>query len=379
VLNRAVATTAAPWSSIAWLGWAGVGMTRGSEYAALARERGLRPLLREEGKALFAEFLDRPAAARNRVQVSEGELRFYDVALRSPPAAGRVNGSSATDVTWQLSTAAFPFLRDHRANGVPTVPGTFELELAVRTARNLRPSRCVVSVEQAVFDRFVRVHDNSITSLRARTRIIEDDACSTLVEVGLHSDFVHKSGRVLQQDIRHFSACVRLADEPYALQTKRAYGNGEDGVAIIDPYLAADSPVKLAGLFRCLDAVRLHSDHCTAAFRFAEPSGLAQIVSFQTPFLLLDAMTRCSVLHVEGDRTMRVWVPISARRTFLPQNLNDASLHAAGTVVRIHSAAPRFERDLVFSDHVQALDAEGRVLIVVEGLVARHAGQVHLA
>jgi acyl transferase domain-containing protein/acyl-CoA thioesterase FadM len=378
VLHQAAAGGgSAPWTSMAWLGWAEVGMTRGSEYAALARVRGLRPVLREEGKALFASFLDGPAAAPVHVMISDGELRFYGVELSSgdTPAA---SAAALPCATWKLSVSSHPFLCDHRVRGVPTMPGTFELELAVRAARAFRPSLCVVSIEHAMFDRFVQVHDGAEVELRARLRLVEEDAHAALVKVSLHSDFIHKSGRVLQRDIRHFSASVRLADRPCALPAATVGTNGARGVPAIDPYLAAGSPVKLDGLFRCLEEVRLHADHRTASFHISAPESLPQIAAFLTPSLLLDAMTRCAVIAVEDDGAMPIWVPVSAGRTLLPQGVNDASLHAAGGGVRIQAVAPRFAGDLVYADHVEAIDAEERAFLVVEGLVARRAGQVYV-
>jgi len=366
------------WSSMAWLGWANVGMTRGSEYASLARRRGLRPIRRNEGKALFAEFLDHLATSRNIVQVSEGELRFYGVDLDPVNSPADAHGVTETEQTWELSTSKYGFLADHRANGVPTVPGTFELELAVCAALSLRPSRRVVTVEQAVFDRFVKVQDGTTVSLRSRSRLIEENDKETIVEVSLHSDFVHKSGLVLQRDIRHFAACVRLADQPLSPPRGRIFVNGAEGISAADPYLAADSPIRLGGLFHCLQTIRLHSDHRTASFHITCPDGLPQLDSFNTPFLLLDAMTRCAALNVEPDGAMQVWVPVSARRTLLPYQLNDSSLHAGGAEVRINAVAPRLAGDLVSADYVEAVDANGGVIVVVEGLVARKIGSVHV-
>ena len=80
-LNRLAAWrgAAAGWTGIAWPGWAGVGMTRGSEYAALARSRGLRPLREEEGKRLFVEMMaGQPAAAPRQA------ARRLSVSLAAP-------------------------------------------------------------------------------------------------------------------------------------------------------------------------------------------------------------------------------------------------------------------------------------------------------
>ncbi|HKV38993.1 MAG TPA: SDR family NAD(P)-dependent oxidoreductase, partial [Blastocatellia bacterium] len=51
------------WSSMGWLGWAGVGMTRGSEYAALAASRRLRGVTPEEGRRIFASAMAGPPAS----------------------------------------------------------------------------------------------------------------------------------------------------------------------------------------------------------------------------------------------------------------------------------------------------------------------------
>jgi acyl transferase domain-containing protein/NAD(P)-dependent dehydrogenase (short-subunit alcohol dehydrogenase family)/acyl-CoA thioesterase FadM len=377
VLSHAVAGVE-QWSSIAWLGWASVGMTRGSEYAALARARGLRPILRDEGKSLFRAFLDRPATAGNIVQVSDGELRYYGINLTPSCVSLDKHTATLSESTWQISPSTYPFLRDHRTGGVPTLPGTFELELAARAALLFRPSRYVVSIEHAVFDRFVKVHEGATVDLRTNLRVIEESDHETIVEIALHSDFVHKSGTVLQRDIRHFSACVRLEDQPRSLPRSGIFADLGDGTAATDPYLAEDSPVKLTGLFRCLESIRLHRDQRSAIFRIADPTDLSIYESFKTPFLLLDAMTRCAVFNVEPDGTMQVWVPVSARRTLLPHGVSDASLQTAGIEARIRATAPRYDGELVFSDYVEAVDHGGRVIVLVEGLVAHRAGKVHV-
>jgi hypothetical protein len=259
------------------------------------------------------------------------------------------------------------------------MPGTFELELAVRTARAFRPERRVVSIERAVFDRFVKVHPGTEVTLRTRLRLVEEDEHTTEVEVSIHSDFVHKSGRVLQEDIRHFSACVRLADRAAVLPAPIVATNGASGVAVLDPYVAADSPVRLDGLFRCLESVRLHAKYRTARFRIADPTWLSHLATFETPSILLDAMARCAVLDAGSDGTMPVWVPISATRTLLPQGVNDVSLHRFGGGLRIHAVAPRFEGERAYADHVEAIDADDRVILVVNGLVAQRAGRVRVA
>src|SRR5260370_26502295 len=65
------------WTSVAWLGWAGIGMTRGSEYAALAASRRLRGITKDEGQKIFAELLTGRATAPINILMADGEIEFY--------------------------------------------------------------------------------------------------------------------------------------------------------------------------------------------------------------------------------------------------------------------------------------------------------------
>src|SRR5439155_15745777 len=117
---------AGTWSSLAWLGWAGIGMTRGSEYAALAHARGLRPVLRTEGQALFAQLLEGSPAAPVNVLLSDGEISFYSVAVddgdttSAPGSLPRRPAASTDEMTFELSLATHGYLNDHLVNGRPT-------------------------------------------------------------------------------------------------------------------------------------------------------------------------------------------------------------------------------------------------------------------
>ena len=65
--------TAAHWSSIAWLAWDGIGMTRGSEYKALANQRDLSRLDAPAGQKIFRSVFERSTKAIN-VPLCESEL-----------------------------------------------------------------------------------------------------------------------------------------------------------------------------------------------------------------------------------------------------------------------------------------------------------------
>ena len=80
VLNRMAQWHSArglPWSALAWLGWAHVGMTRGPEYKQLAQARGITPLTPEEGKDLFIDVLADAELKPVTVLMSRGESEFF--------------------------------------------------------------------------------------------------------------------------------------------------------------------------------------------------------------------------------------------------------------------------------------------------------------
>ncbi len=77
-------TAGCHWSSMAWLGWAGIGMTRGSEFAALAASRRLRGVTREEGRTLFAELMRGTPSHPINVLMADGEISHYGVVLADP-------------------------------------------------------------------------------------------------------------------------------------------------------------------------------------------------------------------------------------------------------------------------------------------------------
>src|SRR5206468_3452184 len=132
------AGTGSYWTSLAWLAWDGIGMTRGTEYAVLVTERGLHGITADEGRSLFGTLMrGRPAAAQNILLTNaERRLLNVDVADRQPLVGALIPGpTTVAGPTWRLDGDSAPYLREHLVNGTPTVPGTFELALAVEAAR----------------------------------------------------------------------------------------------------------------------------------------------------------------------------------------------------------------------------------------------------
>src|SRR5207248_1858405 len=138
--------------------------------------------------------------------------------------------------TWRLDGDTAPYLREHLVNGTPTVPGTFELALAVEAARAIRPGRVFSSADNLVLSRFIKVPDGQVVHLRSIAQIATDGSRATVIRVALLSDFVHKSGVILQKDVVHFEVDVRLTSTAESLRGPMNRPDAFPGRAAADPF-----------------------------------------------------------------------------------------------------------------------------------------------
>jgi acyl transferase domain-containing protein/NAD(P)-dependent dehydrogenase (short-subunit alcohol dehydrogenase family) len=378
------------WTALGWLGWAGIGMTRGSEYAALARARGLRPLTRDEGQILFSTLLDGEPVAPVNVLVSEREAAFYGVQVDHEPDHHAADDTSqprwrspyarpdSIEVHWDLSLETHPYLGDHLVNGRPALPASFEAELASQAARALRVDRHAVTLENARLESFVKLRAGIGVRLRGRARVVDESADETTTFVQLLSDFVHKSGRVLRKDILHFESLVRMTRNTRELDPQKELGSNHDGrsIRISDPYLSPQAPVKLHGFFRCLRDIELAENVRRARFRIEETEKMPLVSEFLTPAILGDGLFRFSMIHVTESGNIPVYVPLRCGRIRMAPGINDAILHVRGEDLLLTASKPRVEEKLVHNEWAQVTDARGRVLLTAEALVAVRFGEV---
>ncbi len=363
-LNRLAACHAAvgtegEWSSTAWLGWSGIGMARGSEYAAVAAATGQKWLSREEGKDFFSRLMaGHPAAAVN-APVRERELALFP-GLEVAPSRGPMARESRTDVSVEI----YPFIAQHRVADVPTAPGTFLLELTVRAATSLRPGRRVTRVEEARFERFVKVARARSFSMLAR--VVAEDDRETVIQVRLLSDFVHASGEVLERDIEHTRTLVVLSAQPGPLSLGRSDDALEEGIELADPYQHPLSPIRLSGPFASLGGIVCRPRTTSASYRLREAArGLGSTL---TPVILLDALCRMSA--VQGmEPTIPILAPIYCGRLELAP---EAGTPAASLL----SSRVRFEGEVGIVDWAEARTAEGRLVVRAEHLIGRRMGEV---
>jgi NAD(P)-dependent dehydrogenase (short-subunit alcohol dehydrogenase family) len=356
---QAAAGTEGEWSTTAWLGWSGLGMARGSEYAAVAAATGQKWLTREEGKAFFARLMaGRPVAAVNApVRPSEAAL-FPGIEVT--PSRGALGQETRAEV----DVETHPFLSQHRLGDVPTVPGTFLLELTVRAASELRPGRKVARVEEARFERFVKVTRPRAFSMVAR--VVAEDDRQSVIQVRILSDFVHASGQVLERDIEHTRALIVLAAEPGPLSRGRTDDALDEGIEIVDPYQHPQAPIRLSGPFASLGDIVCRSRTTSGTYRLREAArGLGPAL---TPVLLLDALFRMSAVR-GTEPTVPILAPIFCGRVELARD-------AAVPVASLLASKVRFEGEIGIVDWAEARTPEGRLVVRGEHLIGRRMGDV---
>ncbi|MCB9794626.1 MAG: SDR family NAD(P)-dependent oxidoreductase [Alphaproteobacteria bacterium] len=352
----------APWtcSAMGWPGWASVGMTRGSEYAFVAKARGLRPMYAEEGADLFLELLSGPPELPCAVLLSEGELSWSGRTLHPAPAA------------WSrpLTLDQQPIIRDHLVRGVPTQPGTFSTDLAVRVALQAYPGLQLDALEDVAFLRFVPYERPGVPDLRARTRVLDEGPDHATLRVELLTDFLHSSGKALQVDQVCFSVLVRLRREPTPLRS-RGLERGALLDRLPDPYHLAGSPVALSGPFSPLEHVEVGDRGTVGQVRLRPGPWTEHARALVLPTLLIDAALRMSPVARDDAGGLAVYVPERMGRFRVLPGLNDLALLEAPQPFTIRATPAVVEGEQCFGGRVEALDAEGRLIFVAEGLAAR--------
>ncbi|MFT3767685.1 MAG: SDR family NAD(P)-dependent oxidoreductase [Minicystis sp.] len=371
-LNRAAAyfTTepdAGSWSSIAWLGWNGVGMTAGSEYAVLGATRGLRGVEPEEGRQIFLDLVtERPAGAVH-VLLTDAEIERFGPRV-APSAAPR---------TWTLDPRVDRWLSDHRSRSGAVAAGAFLVELAVRhaLAATAEDGVLVREVRDVRFHEFLRLPDDAARDVRTvttREARLEGGRIVTTVEV--RGDFVHKSGMVLRADVVFATCVVELGATRDPLALRRAASI--EGPRVRDPYTRPGASIRHAGLFDHFGTLVIGPELKSAQLRLAEERALEPLRSATTPFLLLDALLTLGIVCRERGGVVPVCAAGGIERIRFGATVNDLALrHGRGPIQLVATLAHGAD-DRVVSAWAQALDPAGNVILDVEGLEGRIVGQV---
>lgn len=405
-LNRLAAAMARTgggdtWSALGWLGWDGIGMTQGTEYVHIQKERGLYAITAKEGAAIFLATIAAAAPPAVTVLLSPGERQFYQVALAAQPApapapavegagagagevavaaappADRSNGDPAGVCEWTVSLEAQPYLAGHLVRGKPTLPGTFELELAARTALRLHPELHLVGFQHCRFTRFVQLRKGRATLLRCESRLLHKVRRCTRIQLRIITDIVHPSGLVLHSGVVHLECEVLLSrTEPGPLPGRLSADAALRGTPVPDPYTDPRSPVFHGPPFDTLRQALQCPEHNRARFHPPGAAHRAQLTGCVTPFLLADAAFKAAHLTVSAAGEMPVCVIQEIGSLYFQPGLTDAALATMAGSTVLASTLPEPDDELLRVEHVEARSAQGVVLAVAGGLVARPIGRV---
>ena len=204
------------WSSIAWLAWDGIGMTRGSEYRILAEQRKLSGVDAPTGQRIFRDVISGKTGAAINVPLSEAEQVQYQLAT-APPIDASSNGET---IEIPIDLAKVGCLPYHVVHGTPTLPGAWIVDYFVYAALKLRPDAASISeavIENLAFNQFVRFANQMSPNVRVFATIAGDSIRTWLVQ-----DVLHPNGDILQKDVVRTLATVSFPKNESNLVSKLA-------------------------------------------------------------------------------------------------------------------------------------------------------------
>jgi NAD(P)-dependent dehydrogenase (short-subunit alcohol dehydrogenase family) len=371
------------WSSMAWLGWAGIGMTRDSEFAALAAARRLRGVTKEEGQKIFSAMMSGTPATPINILLADGEIEYYKVAIRTSPRDDLPRVPSAEKskqdfhvMEREISIESAPYLLNHLVDGVPTLPGAFIIYVVGEAAHHLRPDLKIISFEKAFFRRFIKVYKNRKTRIRLEARVVSEDHRETVVQVRVLSDFIHSSGVILQKDILQHEILVKMSPTP--LPAARCLNlNGVDGRRMLDPYMMDGSPVCLSGPFKAMENIVVGGVHRRADYKLADFNhGSSEYKSVLSKIVLMDSLWRFGVIQVAPDNSLPVFVPEECDAMKVYFDFADFDTSKLAGTLTFTGTNPRVDGERLCIGPIAASDSDGNTLLVVEGGVCRRFGEV---
>jgi acyl transferase domain-containing protein/NAD(P)-dependent dehydrogenase (short-subunit alcohol dehydrogenase family) len=371
------------WSTMAWLGWAGIGMTRDSEFAALAASRKLRGVTKEEGQQIFAALIKGTPTTPINVLLAKGEIDYYKVAIQSVSSDARQSETAGAKpkvdfhvIEREISIESAPYLSNHLVDGVPTLPGAYVIAIFGETAQELRPDLKIISFEKAKFHKFIKVYKSRKTRIRVEARIVSENDLETVVKLSILSDFVHSSGVILQKDALQHEILVRMSANALPMITWPDL-NGVDGRSSVDPYMMEGSPVCLSGPFNAMKNIIIGGDHRKADFKLANFNhDSSKHLPVMSKVVLMDSLWRFGVIQLGPNNTFPVFVPEACDVMKIYFDFADMDTSKLAGTLTFAGANPWPDGERLHMGPVAAIDADGNALVVVERGVCRRFGEV---
>lgn len=351
------------WSSIAWLAWDGIGMTRGSEYRALAKQRNLSGIDAPTGRLFFHQVLSGQTGSAINVPLSEAEHVKY--AVKTVPLQNRSTESRSVEIAVDLSQMeCLPF---HKVRDIPTLPGAWILDRLVHAGLQLcddAKRKTEVVARNTTFSRFVRATNDQDPNLRVVAQRIGES-----IEVWMLVDVIHPSGQILAKDV--ICASTSLTFHHTGVPSNSIAGkpnshvNPESIRRVSDPYCRGGrGEVDLSGPFDCLADIEIGGAGRRAKF---EPKVECTWHS-NIPALLLDAAWRVAAVYAVSWKD-DLFVPVHIRKMVLPLPGGPNVHSAAGWEMRSSSPSPA-GKDVRW-DRTEVIDHEGNLRLLVENGYAK--------
>jgi malonyl CoA-acyl carrier protein transacylase/NAD(P)-dependent dehydrogenase (short-subunit alcohol dehydrogenase family)/acyl-CoA thioesterase FadM len=346
------------WSSIAWLAWDAIGMTRSSEFQALAQQRGLAGLTAEEGQTIFRAVLSGETGAKINVPLSGSERARYKVKTVptfSPATPGRI-------LEERIELATIDCLAYHKVRGTPTLPGAWTLDRMVKTALRLRTDANqleAVTVVDLAFHRFIRQAEHE-----PNLRVVVEEGANQVFACVI-GDVLHSSGAVLSKDVVFAEATLRFGcdvDVP-RLDGLHQQMAGRDTQSVIDPYCHGHNTVELSGPFDCIRDISIGPEGRSARYS----PGAGALAFSAVPAVVLDAALRVGAMYASSDNDL--FVPVRIDRVVVPVGGHAKSFASAPRDLR--TSAPRVVDGQVSWDRVEVVDDIGKARLVIDGAHAQ--------
>lgn len=346
------------WSSIAWLAWDGIGMTRGNEYRTLAKQRGLSGLSAEDGQCVFREVLSGRTQSATNVPLSEAEHVQYQVMTIPPPPAG----STGRVIELRIELSKIDCLAHHKVRGAPTLPGAWILEHMVKAGLQLCKDAALVTsaiIEDIVFHRFVRASGQHEPNIRT---VAEQTARG--IVVWMVGDILHSNGTVLSKDVIFSQATLSFEREANELQPLLQV-NGLQHVQgrnrrVTDPYCDGRcKEVELTGPFDCVRDIEVGPAGRRARFVPTVAHGCSGVI----PAMLLDSAWRVGAMYADPEND-ELYVPVRIQRVVVPVGSNAGITSAS--MLEIRSTAPKVDSGIAHWNRTEVYNKLGVVQLVVE-------------
>ncbi len=240
--------------AIDWTAWGGIGMATRGSIPKIMEQAGIDMLSPQAGIPLIRRELT-AGATRGEIVIGErlgvllnewdasGGLDLSGSPMTNPigPIAGKIASMSLFDgysIETTLDPSIQPFLRDHKIDGTPVLPGVMGIEAFAEAALALLPDWRVEAVEDVSFLAPFKFYRGEPRVVRIETRI-RPNGTKLLAECRLVGQrFL--TNQTEPQITAHFTARMRLTKEPRTPEAEKRVvkpeGNSVEAADIYSVY-----------------------------------------------------------------------------------------------------------------------------------------------